>query len=775
MHRRNSNTKDGPPRPSHENADVFDDEFALDHDDDDFMPSVSDGFRPMGMGMGMGSEDADGDRQDHDRNEPPRPLITTAPTAPTPTTNPTNPTNTPIKSAGTDLRRAATRNSTAKVPFGRESLTMDRRMPLGPQATALGHRDSVSSTASFATTTRPDSPLGTGPSHPYGMYPQNTMARSSSVATTSTQQRPQSLVAMSRPAHPYGMYTQNVVAEDTPPLPQVQNSIPVGFSGINTAVAAGYHRQIGPDGEEQDIVGPDGHTEQLPPYSRYPEEGPTKASLAAEASAIPLEGGPNSRDDTNDALLAHAGTAPSSPVSPVTPLTPAIPPASVAPALLPQQRPETQTGGTAAPRPATTSESASLLTSSDEGALNEKDERPQSMKKVSWRKKRLWGRVPVTVALILMILLLVFALILGAAIGTFVAKNKKGDNDGKEKNKSGPKHDDPAAVNAPTNTLFDATPISTPSGLPTLPAGQFSLPLGFAQESSPGCLTQGNQYAAWSCKMSFAPLMLTVMVPDSGSPTTSLEAFVPPDGTIPYGLQPPVTRNETLQLVSDLDYKGYGPAWHFSARYDKLVVLSPDEFAGGSSLRKRQGDKTRHRFQILPGDSPWLCYWNQTYIEGYIYVKNNSTAATMTGYPTPNPTDPFGPMEMPSSGSTAAATTTPAPTGASGRRKREDLPPPFPRLPPYPRIVKIEERRLRDAPQPYCQKMQLLDNGTLAPATNSNGGTIVVMLQETDPSTEDFLVGRPPSPVPSNATEKKRHLDKRSDPSDACHCQWMFQ
>ncbi|KAF1953608.1 hypothetical protein CC80DRAFT_357507, partial [Byssothecium circinans] len=679
----------------------------------------------------------------------------------------------------------ATRNSTAKAPVGPELPSMDRRMPpaTNSQSTPLGHRDSVSSTASFATMAGRDSPLGTGPSHPYGMYPQNTMARSSSIATTSTQPRPLSLVAAQRPTHPYGMYTQNVVVDDTPPMPQVQNVIPVGFPGVNTTVAAGYRRQIGPDGEEQDIVGPDGHTEQLPPYSRYPEEGPTKASLAAEASATPVEGAQNQNQnqgtESDDRLFTHIASAPPSPVSPespVSPLTPVVPPASVTPALLPQQRPETQTGNTAAPRAATTSESASLLTGSEESALDEKTERPRSNRKLSWRKRKLWGRIPMTVTLVLLILLLIFALVLGVAIGTFVAKSKKDNNNGKDKGK-GSKHNDPAAIITPTNTLFDASPIPTPTGLPPLPAGQFSLPLGFAQESSPGCLTQGNQYSAWSCKMTFAPLMLTVAI-SGGSPKASLEAFVAPDGNIPYGLQPPVAKNETMQLVTDLDYKGYGPAWHFSTRYDKIVALSPDEFATGSSLRRRQGDKNRHRFQIMPGDSPWFCYWNQTYIEGYIYVQDNSTAATMTGFPTPNPTDPFGPMQMPSSASSSiTASVTPAPTNAAKRRGREAPPPPFPRLPPYPRIVKIEERRLPGAPQPYCQKMQLLDNGKLSPTTGGNGGAVIVFLQEQNPNMQNFLQVRPTSPAPSSsntAGKVKRQLKKRVDPSDACHCQWMF-
>ncbi|PVI04834.1 hypothetical protein DM02DRAFT_611190 [Periconia macrospinosa] len=756
MTRRDSNSKDGTPG----NQNVFDDEFALDPDEDDFMSSASDDFGPSMMGAGQPPQN-----NLSNTNAPPSRSLNRSASS---TTNPT-PTE-------TDLRRMATRNSTAKVSHGQGTTTAAERhaMPPLPSQPSSRNRDSVSSTASFATTAQ--SELGTGPSHPYAMYAQNTMARSPSVSTASTRRQSQTPVAMQRPAHPYGMYTQNVVVEDEPPMPlpmpQTQNTIPLGFTGINAAVGPGYRRQIGPDGEEQDIIGPDGHTEQLPPYSRYPEEGPTKASLAAEASATSVGAiavGRNLVDESNETLLVTSDSP--SPTSPVSPISHITPPASVTPARLPPQRPETQTGNTANPRPATTSESASLLTSTDDGVMSEKAGLPAE-KKIPWRKRKLWGKIPVTMALVAVILLLIFAVVLGAAMGSVIAK---GDNDDEKNEKKKNPHQDPFPQNSPSNTFFDATPISIPTTLPSLPAGQFSLPLGFAQESSPGCLLVGNQYAAWSCKMSFAPLMLTVMADDNLS--LSLESFTAPDGSIQYGLQPPLAFNQTLQLVMDLDYKGYGPAWHFSTRYDKIVVLTPDEFTAGSFLRARQIDKSyRHRFQVQPGDNPWLCYWNQTYIEGYIYVQNNSTAATVTGYPTPNPTDPFAPMQYPSTASFPSPTTTttvpiPTSTTSTGSAKRDDNPPPFPRLPPYPRTVKIEERRLPGAPQPYCQKMQLLDNGKLSPMTTTKGDSIVVLLQEQDPRLEDYNQNSDSSPT----TRRKLRLDKRRDPPDACHCQWMFQ
>lgn len=112
-----------------------------------------------------------------------------------------------------------------------------------------------------------------GPSHPYHMYPQNTrLARTASTATTSTNSgQPERLYPGQRgPAHPYEMYPQNTVPETESIHDSIAvSSIPVGFPGRG----GNYQRRGGPDGEEAaDLIGPLGHTEQLPPYTKYPDE-----------------------------------------------------------------------------------------------------------------------------------------------------------------------------------------------------------------------------------------------------------------------------------------------------------------------------------------------------------------------------------------------------------------------------------------------------------------------------------------------------------------------
>ncbi|EMD60815.1 hypothetical protein GGP41_009774 [Bipolaris sorokiniana] len=785
MDRRNSDDNE-PSRRSSE-PDIFDDDNEIDPSEDDFMPSVSDGFRPANA-----SETWHSDRQDHDRIATPQRQTSTS------------------KPNSTDLRRTATRNSTAKV---HDPMTQDGRSPLnrGPsQRSPLGHthRDSVSSTASFATTSNSENPFETGPSHPYGMYPQLSMTRPLSVATNSTERQPHRSMSLQRPTHPYAMYSQSGIVDEEPPeeparppAPPVQSAIPVGFPGLNN----GYHRVLGPDGEEQDIIGPDGHTEQLPPYSRYPEEGPTKASLAAEASASRVVPAP-AQVDPEDPF-----NSPPSPVSPLgsisfsassfstaaAPAAPFLP--SVTPARLPPQRPETQTGSVAPtisttppsnhtiPAEPSDSSSASLL--ANENQFSEKSELADE--KTPWRKRKLWGKVPMGLALAILIAIIILAIALGAAIGTFATKKQITDEN-EEENRH-PHEEAQPQVTGQNGSLFDAVPISAPSGMASIPTGPFALPMGMPQESTPGCLTQANQYSAWSCKMTFAPLVITVNETTVNGDTIQVASMGAgpsvPKGTILYGLQTPTLDKKPLSLVLDLDFKAYGPAYHFSARYDKLVILPPEQLNLGSALTTRQEVKYRQRFEVKPGDYPWYCYWNDTYIEGYIYVQDNSTAASFTSFPTEWPTPTPSTLETVSiEALTVTATTTDTvsvdiietakpTTSASARVSRRDTSSDDPpsRMPPYPRTVKIEERRLADSPQPYCQQMVLLDNGEITTAPGPNDSPIRIWLQEADPSYEEFLAAQPSNgPSDKGKRQSPSEMQRRADPPDACHCQWMF-
>lgn len=115
----------------------------------------------------------------------------------------------------------------------------------------------------------------TGPSQPYGMYSQDIgVTRTPSTTTTSTIRRPERAYSgPSGPTQPYGMYAQNTVPEDDAALVAGLAPIVAGLPGSHQD----FQRRLGPDGEDaDDLIGPDGYTEQLPPYSRYANGVPPK-------------------------------------------------------------------------------------------------------------------------------------------------------------------------------------------------------------------------------------------------------------------------------------------------------------------------------------------------------------------------------------------------------------------------------------------------------------------------------------------------------------------
>lgn len=133
----------------------------------------------------------------------------------------------------------------------------------------------ASSTSSHFSMSRAPSPYvgATGPSHPYGLYPQVT--RTSSIASASTVrpvERP--FITANGPEHPYAMYSQNTVPEEDD-VSLAQATIPVGFPGMGQPYPGG--RQTRRD-DIADIVGSDGHIEELPPYTRFAAENAPKES-----------------------------------------------------------------------------------------------------------------------------------------------------------------------------------------------------------------------------------------------------------------------------------------------------------------------------------------------------------------------------------------------------------------------------------------------------------------------------------------------------------------
>ena len=350
---------------------------------------------------------------------------------------------------------------------------------------------------------------------------------------------------------------------------------------------------------------------------------------------------------------------------------------------------------------------------------------------------------------------------------------------------------------------------SIPPDLPKLPIGSFGVPLGSPTISLSSCLTQADQGSAWGCSAR-SYLGLNVISADYGPTQINLTSGLSPDAPLRYGPQPPQLNSlSSVSLMSDTDDPSRGPAYFFQQHYDKIVIL-PGNQLFASPLRRGLGEvdasirlKDRqsvygHRYKrIAPGDQPWICFWNNTILEGFIYVNDNTTidfpnasavvssllesAAPSVGFlpnPYADPSSTSSPTEtvfsIPSApfASDADRPGYSSPTPTSGYAKRAvSQPTSYPS--PYPKIVKIEERRLFQNPvNPYCQRMQVLDDGLLGQVSNAAGDPVIVQLTEEEPAIA-YTAG-------STGSRRRRSWLQDSDAgnkmrrgTNACRCEWL--
>ncbi|KAI9675555.1 MAG: hypothetical protein M1822_008908 [Bathelium mastoideum] len=579
----------------HDNPDVFSDDYAVDHFD-----RVADGFRPLL-------------NQETEQQLPPQQQQTV------PSVRRSISIGNPIESKNappTSVSRNSTTKGYGSLDPQRFSREVARGVPLQNRTESLRSSNSATpairqhrsgSSASSSTlmgNVRSQSPFqgASGPSHPYALYPQGVgVDRSSSIGTASTLRAPQrSESSATRPAHPYAMYSQNVFADpgddDVSP---VDESIPVGFPGH--ANNDRFHRRLGPEGEEQDIIGPDGHTEQLPPYSRFPDNMDSKGLPVADdpSSIVPQGSGIVSQQvDSTETLMPTTDdhNATTSQVN--------IPSARTSRTV------EQMESGTA------------------EKSWNEK----------SWREKQQTrfcaGKFPLWVLLLAAALVLFLAAIIGGLVGGFLAQNRAAAEAAQ------------SSISSLQNSqmLSDASPISTPPNLPQLPTGTFAVPVGIPQETQSSCLVNPAQVKAWSCQIPMEPHMAPVNVvvdPPAAMGGPPLAQVINPDlgQPIQYGAQPPNFGPSPLQLVIDQEAPGLGPAFYFSATYNKTVILDPSTFEPTTNAKRQEpsfggnedyghfGNSWPKRNEVSPGDQPWVCFWNDTFVELFIYDTRNTSAS----------------------------------------------------------------------------------------------------------------------------------------------------
>ncbi|PBP20660.1 hypothetical protein BUE80_DR008553 [Diplocarpon rosae] len=693
---------------------------AIDYDDDsddDYdlqAMGISDGFRPQGA-MGAATYRMSSGTSQHNT---PRPR--TPPHRPTSMTKPRALDSFALRhdgGMGTDLRR----NSTAVASSFNAAPTRSSSL-----STDVPH-------------IRPESPYRgpSGPSHPYQMYPQESrLARTASIATTATVPVPdRPYNGPGGPTHPYGMYPQNTVPE-AETVGEITPPVPVGFPGLNND----YQRRLGPEGEEiADIIGPDGHTEQLPPYTKYPDEA--IARKTRPTVIIPVAGAGGMGLATRNPEFSSTEDLDS-----------------------PSRQSTRSASSDHSNRHVNTAAAAAAATVS---------EKPELKKWQKVARRKLCGVVPVWVLVLVSLMFVLFGIILGTVLAILKPK------DHLPKHNEYPPGKDPQSVVFTTMTsTFDAYPLSaTPSGVPDLPTGTFALPITAPSAIQNSCLSNTAQSSAWACSIPSSAYAITVnSIHGATDELKNKEAsLISYNDTFRdfyfYGTQPPIVdHNQVLNLVTDSQEPGRGPAWFFEVPYNKVVILPESSLSQPLNNKRGSGGKEDSRGRSMlkkniakPGHMPWFCYWNGTLLEAFIYVNLTSSAGSSSTSSAPAPV--FASTTA-SAGAipTGSASLSDSPgSSLSSASDQSGLPPAF------PKVMKIEERRVPgpNAIPPYCVQHQIDESGAARPALNSTNQPIVIYLNETESAIDSQL-----------ATRGSLELDvvpaKRQETLSSCGCVWLW-
>jgi len=255
--------------------------------------------------------------------------------------------------------------------------------------------------------------------------------------------------------------------------------------------------------------------------------------------------------------------------------------------------------------------------------------------------------------------------------------------------------------------------------------------------------------------------------------------------TFPYGTQPPVLQGpQVLNLVTDSEDSQFGPAWFFQAPYNKLVIL-PESAITPLPISKRDGSVTidtdlKQKGVAQAGEKPWFCYWNNTLLETFVYSNTTSNAGAQeeaasasaasaaTATQTTPPPSTLTPRPTPYTSAVVARSAFPPSLSTSTALSSSSTIPlsTIPSL--YPKVVKIEERRMPLLATPYCVQMLISPDGMHASPNLVNGQSTILSLNETEaafsPSKRDGL---------TELVERELKLAQRQSTS-SCSCAWRM-
>ena len=324
-----------------------------------------------------------------------------------------------------------------------------------------------------------------------------------------------------------------------------------------------------------------------------------------------------------------------------------------------------------------------------------------------------------------------------------------------------------------------------------------------------------NQRPAWDCTIAPTPEVAIVVSQTPGGPWQCGASifYASNDSQITYGMQAPYmeTIYSPFLIVQDTQDTSAGQAFLFQAFYDKVVVVPEDALQAPNNPSKRDDHPypdfnpnawSDQKQAIAPGERPWFCVWNGTYVEGFIFVdeplppsvpvssmsptvmsistgmaSSSSYRGSITlptpGYtPTNTPLAPSSttPESYVTSSSTPSSNASYRPGGDHNKRQvfsNAD----YSAMPVYPYMVKLEERRLPgNSVKAYCQQFQLLDNGGTNPVNYPNTTEpIIIQLNEQDPS---YSAYQSADADDSSSKYQSKHRKRGLSNVAGCHCQW---
>ena len=272
---------------------------------------------------------------------------------------------------------------------------------------------------------------------------------------------------------------------------------------------------------------------------------------------------------------------------------------------------------------------------------------------------------------------------------------------------------------------------------------------------------------------------ITVTVDEDNITSVSFSSMsIGSTGTYRFGPQPPQFAGlSNVAIMKDKDDPDKGPAYFIQQPFDKLVILRETEFPVMNSKRSFHAalDRRDDDDSAQVGDKAWFCFWNGTLLEAFIFVSQDFTPPSLQFSTSTSSTDFYHRITAIPSATNVRSIPTPnsgigvsIPTTSSGAGNGFSLPIPTPKVWPrhnampssmnyYPKMVKMEERRNYDNEiPPYCQKMQIMNDGSAQPVDDR---------QELDENQPSSMKRREWFGMLSFASKR--------DSVKGCQCNWM--